>query len=146
MSKTKIVYKDYAIGAENPTAYGAAFHPYSDLDQVPIGVSVDPMATTEENYWVLDGTHKLYDGQTLGFLSDSISDATCAFPQNSIPAISLEYEEQVTSLGISFTFDVECGTYPTEIFVTWYQSGTTLYSGTYYPTSPTWYLNETVEH
>ena len=56
MSKTTILYKDIAPGAEEDAEVTAkASMPDSDPSLLPAGVTPERCNTLELNYWVLDG-------------------------------------------------------------------------------------------
>ena len=87
MSKTTVLYKDVAPGAdENALAAGIGYSKDSNLSLLPFGVSTEPVITLERNQWLLNGTFKLRETQQLAFWSTEISDDNGEF--SSLPSIS----------------------------------------------------------
>lgn len=143
MSKTTVLYKDVAPGAdENALAAGIGYSKDSNLSLLPFGVSTEPVITLERNHWLLNGTFKLRETQQLAFWSTEISNDNGEF--FSLPSISFDFSNQYSSTGITIVFDQATGDYCKEINVKWYQSGTVKADVNFYPDSVTYFCKQTV--
>jgi len=93
-------------------------------------VDVDNYALLEHNLFILNGTKKIPNNPTdIAFLSSVISKNDCTFDVN--PVITVDFDEQHTSSGITFYFDKY---FPDEIKITWYSKmGTKLITKTFNP-------------
>lgn len=120
MSKTHIIYKDIPPGADNDAAVSTnGAQPFSTLT-LPFGVENDPIATCELNAWGLNGSFQMVDGRQVAFWSTTQSGEDCLFTDT--PVITIEFDNQYSSTGISFEFDEDdwCGI----INVQWWQQDT----------------------
>lgn len=143
MSKTTVLYKDVAPGAEkNAQASGSGYAIDSDLAQLPFGVEPEPVATLERNNWLLNGTFKLRETQKLAFWSSVLSDAEGGF--ESPPSITCSFTNQYSSTGITVVFDRAAGGYCSEINVKWYQGDTLKADVDFFPDSTTYFCKQTV--
>lgn len=143
MSKTIVLYKDVAPGAEENASVSASLSASdSNIDLVPFGVSPAPIATLEPGRWLLDGTFVLRDTETIGFWSSEMSDVYGVF-QNA-PSITFDFTNQYSSVGVSLVFDVATGEYCSEVNIQWYQDGVLKSDQTFYPDSTTYFCKNTV--
>lgn len=143
MSKTTIVYKDIAPGA-GADAEVMATGPsgLSDLLALPLAGVQKRTAVCERNYWALDGTAGLADGAPMsGFVSSALSGATGEF--ETPPTITINFDNQYSSVGVSFVFDdVEwCG----KLAIAWYQGETQKETAEFTPDSAEYFCNKKVE-
>lgn len=144
MSKTTILYKDIAPGAEDDasvTAVGA--EEFSAVSDLPQGVEPAPVISLEHNYWALDGTFQPMEGQPIAFWSSELSgeDGTFTNP----PVITIEFSKQYSSVGVTLAFDRAGGGYCTSVHIQWYQ-GTALKSEkTFAPDGTTYFCENRVE-
>lgn len=143
MSKTTIVYKDIAPGAGADAAVTATGQSgLSDLSALPLAGIQRRTAACERNYWALDGTAGLADGEPIsGFVSSALSGATGKF--ETPPTITISFDSQYSSVGISFVFDdVEwCG----KLAIAWYQGETQKETAEFTPDSAEYFCNKKVE-
>lgn len=125
MSKTQVIYKDIAPGADEDAAVstvGAAA--FSVPASLPFGQGAPaPIATLEPNLWKLDGTFVLKDEQPVSFWSSELSGVNGLFASN--PTITAAFSKQFSSLGVTLVFDTATGDYCSSVNIKWYQ-GTTL--------------------
>lgn len=140
----KLIYKDVALGADEDAAVTATeAESFSDVDKIPFGVEAPAIATAELNGWGLTHDYQVYDDNRVAFWSKERSGADCSF--DSPPTITLAFDQQYTSTGLTVRFSPATMDYCTEIGVTWYQGGVVKRSGTYYPDAPNYVVAEMVE-
>ena len=140
MSKTYILYKDVPPGADEDAAvstHGA--QPFSTLT-LPFGVTHDPIATCELNAWGLNGAFDMVDGHQVAFWSTSQSGEDCLFAAQ--PVITIEFDEQYSSTGISFVFNENdwCDL----VNVQWWQQSTLKADVDFTPSSPSYFCKQKV--
>jgi hypothetical protein len=140
----KLIYKDVALGADEDAAVTATeAESFSDIDKIPFGVEAPAIATAELNGWGLTHDYQVYDDNRVAFWSKERSGADCSF--DSPPTITLTFDQQYTSTGLTVRFSPATMDYCTEIGVTWYQGGVVKRRGTYYPDAPNYVIAEMVE-
>lgn len=124
MSKTKILYKDVAPGADRDAKLTSLEHSDdSNLDLLPFGVEPRPVATLERNRWLLNGTFQLRETQKLAFWSSVLSDTEGSFGEYP-PSITVTFSQQYSSTGITVMFDRATGEYCSAINIKWFQGET----------------------
>ena len=140
MSKTYIIYKDIAPGADEDAAVSTnGAQPFSTLN-IPFGTPHDPISTCELNAWGLNGTFDMVDGRQVAFWSTSQSGADCLFAAP--PVITIDFDSQYSSTGISFEFDENdwCDL----LNIQWWQQGTLKASMDFEPTSFSYFCQNKV--
>lgn len=143
MSKTTVLYKDVAPGAdENAQTSGTGCAIDSDLAQLPFGIEPEPVATLERNSWLLNGAFKFRDTQKRAFWSSVLSDADGGF--DSPPSITCSFTNQYSSTGITIVFDRATGGYCSEINIKWYQGDALKADVDFFPDSTTYFCKQTV--
>lgn len=144
MSKTTVLHRDVAPGAEENAQMSATLHSAdSHIDLLPVGTEPEPVATLEPNHWRMNGKFVLRETQTLAFWSDAMSDAEGFFAAP--PTITATFSEQFSSVGITIVFDRASGGYCSEINVKWYQGTTLKADADFYPNSTTYFCMKSVE-
>lgn len=146
MSKTTLLYKDVAPGAESDaviTAPGA--QEMSDIEALPVGTDELPAATCELNQWGLDGSFVFASEITPAFWSKAMSGEDCAFADGEEPQITITFSQQYSSVGISFRFDSATGGYCSALNVKWYQGETLKADQDFYPTSVEYFCKQQVQ-
>ena len=140
----KLIYKDVALGADEDAEVTATeAESFSDVGKIPFGLETPAIATAELNGWGLTHDYQVYDDHRVAFWSKERSGADCYF--NSPPTITLTFDQQYTSTGLTVRFSPATMDYCTEIGVTWYQNGVVKHSGTYYPDTPLYVIADTAE-
>lgn len=140
----KIIYKDIALGADlDATVTTTEKQAFSEIDKIPFGVENPALATCELNGWGLSHDYKTRDNEPIAFWSSTQSGGDCVF--TSSPTIQLAFTEQYTATGLTIRFAVEAMDYCRKILVIWYQGGITKYAEYYYPDTPNFVINRTVE-
>ena len=141
----KVVYEDVAVGSavassvETSEAMGI-----SKTSLLPFGALEGPIATTEQNQWVLNGPRKVKPApEPVGFWSKTRSGDDCTF--TTPPTITITLDGQFTSLGIYFKFDGETGDYCSDLNLTWYNGTTQLATQKFFPNSGNYFCEKTVE-
>lgn len=143
MSKTSILYKDIAPGAaENASVTASDTIPQADLSILTTGTEPTPTATCEPNEWGLNGTFDLIDSQRLAFWSSEMSGEDCTF--SSPPVITITFQRQYSSTGVTLIFDEPTGEYCPEVKIQWFQGETEKAAETYYPTSARFFCQKNV--
>ena len=144
MSKTTILYKDIAPGAEeDAVASSPSAYPNSDLSLVPTGTKSAPAITLEMNHWGLDGTFDYASDQKIAFWSNELSGDDCAFANP--PEITISFDEQYTSMGVYLIFDTATGGYCPSVTIKWYQGELLKQSKDFYPNSNQYFCEQLVE-
>lgn len=143
MSKTKVLYKDVAPGAEDNAQMAATLHDStSDLTLLPHGVEPEPVITLEPNIWLLNGTFMPRETQQQAFWSTELSGEDGSFTNT--PTITASFTNQYSSTGITIVFDRATGDYCSQVNIKWYQ-GDTLKAGVdFYPDTSTYFCKQTV--
>lgn len=140
----KLIYKDIALGAdENATVTAITAEEFADVEKIPFGVEGVAIATAEPNGWGLDKRYRVLDKQPFAFWSVERSGADCSFKNP--PTITLEFTEQYTATALTVRFAPESMDYCSQIGVIWYQEGAVKASGTFYPDSPTYIIENAVD-
>lgn len=140
----KLIYKDLPLGAASDAAVEALTpEAFSDASQLPFGVNTGAIATLEHNGWGLSEDYKAKGEQPFAFWSTEKSDSDCEFPTP--PVITVDFEEQYAATGLTFRFSPDANEFCTEISVVWYRGGVGVASGTFFPDSPVFVAEKTVD-
>lgn len=140
---SKLIYRDIAVGAAEDAAVTVdGAHSMSDVSLLPSGANTPPLCILEHNFWRLNGTHMVYDGQAVAFLSSAVSDSNCEFSET--PKIRIDFDSNYTTLGISLKFSPDTGDYCKQVTITWYQGETQLASQAFTPDSANYFCEKTV--
>lgn len=141
MSKTQILYKDIAPGADEDAAVsspGAAA--FSDLTALPFGLTApNPIATLEQNNWLLNGAFVLREHQPVAFWSSAMSGFDGTFSSN--PSITITFSKQFSSLGLTLLFDTATGDYCSAVNIKWYQQDTLKAEQDFTPDAVSYFCN-----
>ena len=140
----KLIYGDIALGAAEDAAVSVADkESFSSPSSLPFGVNTGAVATLERNSWGLSTDYKVRASQPFSLWSESVSNAEGVF--ETPPQITLDFDNQYTATGLTFRFSPGANEYCSEIGVVWYQNGVLKDSGVFYPTSPQYAVENTVE-
>lgn len=140
----KIVYRDIAPNAAEDASVSASGYDTakSNLALLPFGAENEKQyATLETNLWTLDGAYSIYDNGDISFWSADLTDDSGDFATS--PTITIDFDEQYTSLGITLVFGGD--TWCNDISIAWYQGETLLDSKSFTPDSMNYYCENTVE-
>ncbi|BAK99019.1 hypothetical protein OBV_18210 [Oscillibacter valericigenes Sjm18-20] len=143
MSKTTILYKDIAPGAEDDASVSTnGAMPFCDISKLPPGIDPVSITSGELNYWGLDGSFAPLDSQDIAFWSTAMSGSGGAF--TSPPVITVTFDQQYSSLGVTLAADTATGGYCNSVNIKWYQ-GTTLKADVdFTPDSAVYYCRQKV--
>ena len=138
----KVVYVDIAPNAaEDASVSATGSDSKSTLALLPFGANnAKEYATLETNLWTLDGAKTVYDGGNISFWSASLSNDNGVF--TTPPVITITFDEQYTSLGLTIMFGGD--TYCNAITIAWYQGSTLLSSKDFAPDAMQYYCENTV--
>lgn len=140
----KLVYSDLALGAKENAAISATpWEDFASPGYLPYGVFTGAVATCEPNAWGLSHDYKARGTQRFAMWSKARSNEAGAFVN--APKIVIDFAEQYTSTGLTLRFAPDAGEYCTQVRAVWYQGNTVKDSGTFYPTSGLYALENTVE-
>lgn len=140
----KLIYSDIALGAaEDATVNTTTQESYTAPANLMPGVEAPAIATCELNGWGLSHDYKALKSQPLAFWSTARSGADCVFA--SPPSITVEFGTQYTATGLTLRFAPASMDYCRKVSITWYQGGSVKSSGVFYPDSPVYVVNNTVE-
>lgn len=146
MSKTKVIYRDIAVGASENSTITAQLTMDDAVDPQLLATSVEPgkVITLEKNRWALDGTFdKLREESTLAFWSSVISKDDCTF--ETAPSITIVFSEQYSSMGMTLFFEQATGEYCSEINIKWYQGDALKSEKDFQPDSVQYFCSNRVE-
>lgn len=134
MSKTVITYRDISPGAARSAVFsGQHYEPFSHLAELRNTNEQENIVSLETNLWILNGTYKVLGNQVIPFWSNVLSDKNCYFHE--YPTITIDFQSQYSSPGITFQFDDLPGTYCTELNVKWYRDGEIVADTDFFPAS-----------
>ena len=140
----KVRYKDIALGADKNATVGTTNKTaFSDITKIPFGVNPPALVTCELNGWGLTHDYKARSNQDVAFWSSALSANDCQLPNT--PAITLKFTEQYTTTGLTIQFSPNTGDFCRYITVAWSQGGKIKEEEEYYPDSPIFVINKTVE-
>lgn len=140
----KVRYKDVALGADkDATVTTTGKMAFSDVSMIPYGVNPPALATCELNGWGLSRQYIARGNQTIAFWSNTLSGDDCIFAET--PIITLDFDNQYTTTGLTIQFAVNSFDFCRKIAVTWYQGEEIKATEESTPDSPLFVLNKTVE-
>lgn len=144
MSDVKLVYKDVALGADDDAMVTTtAAEDFANADLLPFAASsTQAIATVEPNGWGLIKDYKVLNGQQVAFWSVDRSNADCVF--ETPPEITVAFDQQYTSTGLTVFFSASAMDFCAEITVSWYQGDILKESNIYHPDAPKFILENTV--
>lgn len=143
MNKSYLKYKDIAPGAaEDAAVSSASGTEFSDLN-FSEEKEADKYISLEPNRWILGGDFVDRADRKVSFWSNKLSGDDCKF-QNP-PVITIEFDEQYSSTGISMSFDSATGEYCRLVGVEWYKGSALLSSVDFEISSSSVFLQNTVE-
>ncbi len=138
----RIVYTDVAPGAAEDASFAATGQTgYSTLD-LATGDNSVPYATLEHNRWVLDGQHIIMYNDNVHFWSSSLSNASCTL--SPAPTLTITFDQQYSSLGVTIIGDTATGEYPSSVNIKWYQGATQKASVNFTPDSVVYFCEQRV--
>lgn len=145
MSKTTVTYKDVAVGAQEDAAFAAAGATNeSAIAKLAKGVAPGKIITLEHDRWALDGTFdKFYEQSEIAFWSSEISGADGTFDAD--PVITVTFDQQYSSMGISFVFDDATSEYVSLLNIKWYQGDTLKADEDFTPDNARYFCSKRVE-
>lgn len=145
MAKTKVIYRDVAVGAEeNATVAATGAMSESILQKLPPGVSPGKIITLEHNRWALDGTFdRFLEESVIAFWSTEISGADGTFTAN--PVITITFSKQFSSMGVSLIGEEATGEYCSQVKLQWYQGTTLKAEQEYQPNAVNYFCSKRVE-
>ena len=139
-----LIYKDIPLGAaDNASVVTSWKESFADVSTLPKGVNTGAVATLEHNGWGLSQDYKARGAQPFAFWSTEQSNDEGVFPTP--PTITIALDNYYDATGLTFRFSPEANEYCTEISVVWYQDAREIASGTFYPNSPDFVVEKTVE-
>lgn len=140
----KLIYGDIALGAaENATVEASDKYFTSAPEKLPFGVSTGAVTTCELNGWGLSHDYKVMGGQQFALWSSAKSDEDCVFATP--PTITIDFSERFTATGLTLRFSPLANEYCRKLSAVWYQGDAVKDSGTFYPTTANYTLENTVE-
>lgn len=143
MSKTRIIYKDVAVGAAEDAAVSSIGAMTGCApSRLPQGVTPPPIISGELNAWLLDGTYQPIDNHTLAFWSGELSGEDCVLANP--PVITITFDQQYSSTGITLYFDVATGDHCALVNIKWYQGSTLKANVDFVPNSAQYFFRQTV--
>lgn len=143
MSKTEIIYRDIAPGAdENAKVTSSSADSHSNLASLPFEGETFFPAILEQNIWLLNGKAVTVTNQRPAYWSDRLSDDEGWF--DNPPSVTISFTERFSSLGLTLTFDEVLQEWCSVINIKWYQGGTILEDVDFYPDGPSFFCVQAV--
>ena len=119
MSKTTILYKDFAPGASEAASFSSdSASVFSTLTLAGV-TETQLMITGELNECGLNGAYVPFSG-TVPFWSAELSGPDCAFTDD--PAIEIEFDELYASVGLTLLFHQDASSFCRAVNIKWYQN------------------------
>lgn len=145
MGKTKVIYRDVAVGAQEDASVTAALaEGNSTPSLLTAGVDNGKVIALEHNRFILDGTfNTFYDESKLAFWSAEMSGADCTFAAE--PSITVEFAQQYSSMGVTLVFDPATGEHCAAVNIKWYQGDTLKADVDFSPDSAEYFCENRVE-
>lgn len=144
MSKTKVIYKDVAPGAESAAAPASVdATDFSTPSLLAIGGPSEKILTLEPGLWILGENFSPLTDQTIAFWSEELSDTECVFENP--PVITIDFSQQFSSVGLTIAFDEATGNYCRKINIKWYQQATLKADADFYPDTTQYFCQQSVE-
>lgn len=141
---SKLIYRDIAVGAADDAAVTTSGSSIIGApEKITEGVTTPPVAMLELNSWELDGTRAGYSGQQMAFVSSALSGPDGAFEVP--PTIQIDFDENYTTLGLTFRFAPAVNEWCTQMTIKWYRDGALLSGKTFHPDNVEYYCENTVE-
>lgn len=141
MSKSKIIYKEIAPGADRDmAATSQSASGFSQLEKLPVGMETEPRMTLEHNQWLLNGRHTFIGPEVFWSKETSNEKGYFSVP----PSIVLTFGGNYASPGLTFSFDPVTGMYCSEVRIVWYQGKAVKEDKTFYPTGPSYFFQQPV--
>ena len=139
----RIIYQDVAVGAaEDASITATQKDSISDVSLLPFGGDKGKYATFEPNYWLLDGSVDIYDGQPVAYVSSNVSNqSTCNLSPN--PTVTVNFDNLYTSLGI-FISQIDDG-FCDSVNIKWYNGSTLLEDVDFAPDKADYFCQKTVQ-
>ena len=142
MSKTTIIYKDVAPGAAADASFtSTAAASFSDM-ALADGYESVPIITGELNEVGLNGTFVPLGSQAVPFWSSALSGSDCVF--TSPPVITVEFDSQYTSVGVTLIFGQSTDDYCRSVNVKWYQGTILKADQDFAPDGPVYFCQKNV--
>lgn len=140
-----VIYKDIALGADkDATVTTTEKMSFSDISKIPFGVTPPALVTCELNGWGLSPSYKARNNtHSIAFWSNTQSGEDCVF--DTPTAITMSFEQQYTTTGLTIQFAVESFDFCRKLTVYWYQKGVVKAQEDFFPTNPIFVINKTVE-
>lgn len=144
MSKTTILYKDIAPGSEEDASIStSSAEPFSNPSDLPSGVSPGSTITCEHNHWILNGTYQFVENEPVAFWSTEMSGEDGVF--DNPPVITITFDNQYSSAGITLVFDSASGDYCSLVNIKWYQNESLKAEKDFTPTASIYFCQQTAE-
>lgn len=145
MSKTKVIYRDIAVGAAEDAAVSTtSATAESNPQTLPTGASPGKIITLERNRWCLDETFGSYYGPNkVAYWSTGLSNEDCILEP--APEITIAFDKQYSSMGLTLVFDTDTGEYCSLVNVKWYQGDTLKADQDFAPNSAEYFCANRVE-
>lgn len=143
MSKSYLIYKDVAPGAEEDAAVTTnGAQPFTEPSKLPAGGDELPIISGELGAWGLNGTFVARDGKALAFWSTAMSGVSGVF--SAPPTITVLFDKQYSSPGITLAFDTATGDHCTSVNIKWYQQATLKADADFAPNAGTYFCQQRV--
>lgn len=143
MSKSYLNYKDVAPGAADEAIISTSgAQTFSTPEKLASGVAGQAIISGELNAWGLNGSFVARDGKTRAYWSTEMSDEAGIFAAP--PTITISFEKQYSSPGITLVFDAATGDHCTAVNVKWYQQSALKADVDFVPNAATYFCQHPV--
>ena len=124
----KIIYKDLAVSNSSsikPSANDCTS--FSHLEKLKDEATLTPgVGFLLPRYSKLDGNFKNtsnINNEGFAYVSNEISDSKGAFKETKHPSLTFDFDEKISSIGITLTFNTFTGDYCDHLTIEWYKDG-----------------------
>lgn len=137
----KVIYEDIAVGADEDATFTATNKAdFSDVSQLATGIPVQNAMTLELNQIGLDGSFVVSD-KTQAYWSSVRSGEDCLL--SSPPVITINFDAQYTSLGLSLEMDTL--NFCTLLHIAWYRGVEVVAENDFTPDTANYFCQQTAE-
>lgn len=137
----RVIYEDIAVGADEDAVFTATNKAdFSDVSQLATGIPVQNAMTLELNQIGLDGSFVVRDS-TQAYWSSVRSGEDCLL--SSPPVITINFDAQYTSLGLSLEMDTL--NFCTLLHIAWYRGAEVIAESDFTPDTANYFCQQTAE-
>lgn len=144
MSKTTVIYKDVAPGADEVAVFESENETeFSELDLLRKENEQRDISTLERNLWTLDGRQNIYNNDIVPFWSRDLSDENGVFAVP--PSIEITLPQLYSSVGMTLQFDSNLGAFCSDMNIKWFHDDQLVSDADFHPDSDLYFCAKRAE-